>query len=605
MAKPIKVEILGDATGFTRALDTASSGLSKLGSLVGTAGLALGGMAAGGLAVATKGLVDLGARFDDVNDNIRVTTGATGAALDELTASFKKVATNFAAPLEDAGVAVANLNQRLQLTGKPLEDLSGQFLDLSRITETDLTTNIDKATRVFGDWNVSVEDMSGTLDELFRATQASGISFDDLTTSLVQFGAPLRNIGFSLQESEALLALFNKTGVNTDTVIAGLKAGVGKLAKAGEDIPTTFERIVKQITDLGPGTEATGLAIELFGQRAGPDLADAITGGKFALDDMLTTITGGSDTITQAADDTADWAEQWQMIKNKVFIALEPLASKLFSTIGDGLDRLQPIFTEITGGITAFQSAWKAADGDVTSSGFPGLMERLANLIRNDLLPALSDLGGSLKTMGETAWPTISAAAEWTLNVFQRMGQFARDHKIVMEGLKVTILGVAVALGAIAIAAAVMTAAAAAAFGAVVIAVAAVVGAVSRLVKYLADQKDIIVQNIKAPFSEGLGWVERKWNDLKSTFTNPFGGIGIGLPGRAMGGPVAMAGLYRVNERSTPGGETVFLPSGSRVQPNYAGGGGGGDTFHIYAPNATPSQVANEIAWRRRMGNGR
>lgn len=601
MAKPIKVEILGDASGFTKALDTAGSGLGKLGSLVGTAGLALGGLAVGGLAAATKGLVDLGGRFDDINDNIRVTTGATGAALDGLTDSFKKVATNFAAPLEDAGLAVADLNQRLQLTGKPLEDLSGQFLDLSRITETDLTTNIDKATRVFGDWNVSVDDMNGTLDELFRATQASGISFDDLTTSLVQFGAPLRNIGFSLQESEALLALFNKTGVNTDTVIAGLKAGVGKLAKAGEDVPATFQRIVKQITDLGPGTESTRLAIELFGQRAGPDLADAITGGKFALDDMLATITGGTDTISQAADDTADWAEQWQMIKNKVFIALEPLASKLFSTIGDGLDRLQPIFDEVTGGITAFQSAWNAADGDITSSGFPGLMERLANFIRTDLLPALADLGGSLKTMGETAWPTISAAAEWTLSVFQRMGAFARDHKVVMEGLKVTLLGVAVALGALALAAAAMSAAAALAFGAIVIAVAAVVGAVQRLIAYLIGSKDQIVRAVKAPFEEGLGWVARKWDETKSLFTNPLGGL---LPGRAMGGSVGTSGMYRINERSTPGGESVFLPTGTRVQPNYAGGGGG-DTYILNAANMGPTELAREIAWKRRMGNGR
>ena len=40
------------------------------------------------------------------------------------------------------------------------------------------------------------------------------------------------------------------------------------------------------------------------------------------------------------------------------------------------------VFREITGGFKAFGAAWKANDGDVTSSGFPGLMERIANAAR-------------------------------------------------------------------------------------------------------------------------------------------------------------------------------------------------------------------------------
>ncbi len=37
---------------------------------------------------------------------------------------------------------------------------------------------------------------------------------------------------------------------------------------------------------------------------------------------------------------------------------------------------------EVVGGFRAFAAAWKAADGDVTSSGFPGFMEQLANAVR-------------------------------------------------------------------------------------------------------------------------------------------------------------------------------------------------------------------------------
>jgi len=41
-----------------------------------------------------------------------------------------------------------------------------------------------------------------------------------------------------------------------------------------------------------------------------------------------------------------------------------------------------PIFGEAVGGIQAFTAAFKAGDGDITSSGFPGFMERLGGAAR-------------------------------------------------------------------------------------------------------------------------------------------------------------------------------------------------------------------------------
>lgn len=607
MAKPIKVEILGDASGFTKALDTAGSGLGNLGKMVGTAGLALGGLALGGLAAATKGLADLGARFDDVSDTIRVTTGATGAALEGLNQSFKNVAKEAASPLEDVGTAIANINQRLELTGKPLEDVTTQFLNLSRITDTDLQANIDNITRLFGDWNVAAKDQTKVMDELFRATQSSGIGLDALTTLMVQFGAPLRNLGFSLQESEAMLALWNKTGVNTELAMSGLKIAVGNLAKEGKNAPVEIQKVIDKIFKLGPGAEATGLAIETFGKKAGPDLVDAITGAKFSIEDILGTIVNGQDTINQATADTDDWAEAWQRIKNKVLIGLEPVATRVFSAVGTGLDKwVAPAFTRAQDAIGAFKGAWERADGTVTQSGLNGVMERLANIIQQSLWPWLQELGNSLQIMAVMAWPIFEDAIRGAYVIFKTLIDYARDHETVMLGLKVTILGLAVAAGIAALALGSVAAVLGGLIGVTIIAIAGVVGTITKFFLWIKERRQEWIDNIKAPFVEGFGWIERKWSDLKSTFTNPFGGLGLGsLGGRAMGGSVGTSGMYRINERSTPGGETVFLPAGSRVQPNYAGGGGRGDVFNIYAPNATPAQVASEIAWKRRMGNGR
>lgn len=77
---------------------------------------------------------------------------------------------------------------------------------------------------------------------------------------------------------------------------------------------------------------------------------------------------------------------------DKLTDALKPFAEKIAAA-------LPGILQEITGGFRAFGAAFQAADGDVTSSGFPGFMERLGyaaaivwDLLANKLVPAMVDL---------------------------------------------------------------------------------------------------------------------------------------------------------------------------------------------------------------------
>jgi TP901 family phage tail tape measure protein len=413
------VSIVPSGRGIGKALDAelgaaGSSGAKSFGAKF-TGGMAgIGKLAGAGLGVALvgaagigKALFDMGASFDDAYDKIRTGTGSTGAALTGLQDDLKAVATAVPTSFDDASTAITDLNKRLGLTGVPLQDLSAQFLDLSRVTGTDLTTNIDTLSRVFGDWGVAVEDQAGTLDKVFRASQESGIGIDALGQSVVQFGAPLRNLGFGFDESVALLAKFSKEGVNTETVFAGMKAGVGKLAKAGEDVPATFRRVVDEITKLGPGTEATAKSIELFGQRAGPDLADAIAGGKFEVGGMLDAIANGSDTIGQAGEDTADFGEKLQMLKNKVLIKLEPIALRVFGAIGDAVERVAPLADEIAGGFLAAFAAFTDGGDEVTSSGLAGTLEGIGVKLRDVFDKVGPVVGDVVETIKGIDWAKV------------------------------------------------------------------------------------------------------------------------------------------------------------------------------------------------------
>lgn len=325
---------LGAASLGTLALDIVPD-TKAFGGLLGKGVAAAAGLAAaGGIALVAAGL-KIGATFDSAFDTIRVGTGATGTVLEGLKDDFRGVFTTIPTDAGLASQAVSDLNTRLGLSGPPLQTLSGQFLELSRITKTDLGANIESVTRLFGDWGVATEDQSGRLDMLFRAAQSTGVPVDHLSRLLVQYGAPLRQLGFGLETSTALLGKFEKEGVNTELVMGSLRIALGKMARSGEDAETTFQRVVGEIENAGSASEANALALELFGARAGPDMAAAIREGRFELGDLFETVSGGSETIMKAASDTADWREGWTLFKNQLLTAVEPAASQLFNTLGE------------------------------------------------------------------------------------------------------------------------------------------------------------------------------------------------------------------------------------------------------------------------------
>ena len=331
-----------DPKQINSQLSALGGGLEgRFGKLGGGAGLAMKagivGAVAGTAILVGKELYQLGARFDEMKDSIQVATGATGKDLEGMADSAKRIATEVPASFEDAGEAIGQVRARTGLTGKALEGLTEQMLELSRITGTDVKQNIELATRTLGDWGFKGAAASEALDKIFRASQATGVGFDTLSSKVTKFGGPMRQLGFGFEETVGLLAKFEKEGVNTDLVMGSMRIALGKMAKAGKDPQKELARTVEAIKNAGSAGEANRLALELFGARAGPDMAAAIREGRFEVDELVATIGKGKGTIVGTGKDTADFAEQWLMFKNKVLVLVAPLAEKFFELMGEGM----------------------------------------------------------------------------------------------------------------------------------------------------------------------------------------------------------------------------------------------------------------------------
>ena len=345
--RKLTILILGDPKGGVAAMSATGKATRGLDGILKKFGLNLKlGL---GIAVVAgiTALAKLGAAMDDVRDTIRTDTGAVGDELDGLIEDFKEVARTTPASLEDVSRAIADLHTRTGQVGPGLQDLARRMLELARLTKTEVKPLIAATTRLFGDWSIATGDQAETLDKLFRSAQDSGAGIDFLASSVVQFGAPLRQLGFTLEESIAMFARFEKEGVNTETVMAGLRQGVAFLARTGEDIPIAFDKVIQSIKDAGTASEANVIAIKIFGARAGPDMAAAIQEGRFELEDYLDVIQNGEDTILKAAEDTRDWRQSLQELKNTIAIALEPVATKVFGSIGNIFEEIAPLIEPV------------------------------------------------------------------------------------------------------------------------------------------------------------------------------------------------------------------------------------------------------------------
>ncbi|MGJ9460282.1 phage tail tape measure protein [Oceanobacillus sp. CF4.6] len=263
--------------------------------------------------------------MDQAYSAIRAGTGATGEDLEALKENFKNVFTNVPESADEVSNALADLNTRTGQTGKPLEDLTTQFLDLGRVAGEEVPGLIASGTRAFGDWGIAVEDQAGTMDYFWKVSQTTGIGVTDLMNKMVQFGAPLRQMGFDFETSAALLGKFEKEGVNAELVMGSMRQALGKMAKDGIDAEEGLQKTIEAVKNAGSTSEANAAAIELFGARAGPDMAAAIREGRFEVEDLLETLGSSKETIGAAAEDTQTLGDQFGILKNQTMEALEPL----------------------------------------------------------------------------------------------------------------------------------------------------------------------------------------------------------------------------------------------------------------------------------------
>ena len=410
----------------TNELDKFSKATTeKLSSTTKAMGAVGAGILAGAGAVGV-GLYQIGSSFDEAFDAIRTGTGATGPVLDQLKNDMKAVASAVPASFGDAGAAITGFNQKLGLTGKPLQLLSEQALELSRITGTELAGNVESITNVMQNFGVSAGDQSGKLDLLFRASQASGVSVSALSEQMSGAGVVLRSVGLDFDQSAAFLATLGKAGIDASDVMPALSKSLAVAAKNGKDATTVFNDTFNAIKNAPNDVDAAGVALDVFGAKAGPKFAAMIREGKLSYQDMLAAMQGGSETILGAGADTQDFGEKLTLLKNRVFVALEPIATQVFNAIGDAMDRIGPKVEQLTNWMTEHKTVMMVVAGVLGGVMLIALAAYTAGMIA--AAAATIAAGAPFIAIGAAIAAMVAAAIYLWVN-WDKVWNWVMDHK--------------------------------------------------------------------------------------------------------------------------------------------------------------------------------
>lgn len=285
---------------------------------------------------------------DDAMDNIVKKTGATGEALEELQSIAENLATSIPTDFDTAATAVAEVNTRFGLMGDDLEKVSGQFIKFAEINNTDVNTAIDQVQSTMSAWGISAEHAGTVLDMLNTVSQNTGTDVTALANALQDNQAVFDQMGLSMADAANFLGSLDKNGVDASTAMAGLKKAMQNATAEGVPLDQALAQLEGTLKSGKTDTEAYQAAMELFGNKAGPALAQAIQQGQISFTDLQGTLTGFAGSVESTFDATLDPMDQMQTTMNELKLAGADLGEAIQTAALPTIQGLAEVVTTLT-----------------------------------------------------------------------------------------------------------------------------------------------------------------------------------------------------------------------------------------------------------------
>ena len=448
----LNANITADTSGFTAGLSKAEAGLKNWGldlnkfydkgsGIFKNFGIdidkfashfGMSGKMMSGIVACTTALVKLGQEMDEARKQIALGTGAIGDALDDLERSSKKaLVLGVGANVEQTGKLVADLNTRFGITGDTLEQTTVQFGKFAKVAGIDVSNAVNKMADVMARWNIPLEQSDELMNQLTSASQMSGASVDELISSVTTGQTYFKQFGYSLSDSVALLSNFRKNGIQTSSVLMGMRTALAKFSKEGKDAKQGMEEVSKAIQNASSDTEAMAIACETFGTRSGPEMFQAIKNGCLDIEEFKNAMVDANSALEDTYDASRTSKDAMNDLMNSLkgtfggfgqaFSALwkglldtvtefvrffEPLITPIAEVVKFVFQKIADLITwivrEVRKGVQENESCWKWIVKTINDAGklIKGVLDDLFSVIKDTFGLIISIINGDW----EKAW---------------------------------------------------------------------------------------------------------------------------------------------------------------------------------------------------------
>ena len=299
-------------------------------------------MAMAGVSIAAFKNVDKGM------DVIVAKTGASGEALENMKNIAKDLATEIPTDFETAGAAVGEVNTRFKLTGGELQELSGKFIKFAALNNTDVSTSIDAVQSAMAAFGLSADQAGAYLDTLNAVGQQTGADVNKLAQDMVTNAAAFKEMGFSASDAAHFLGELSVNGIDSSQVMSGLKKAFAEATKEGKPLDQALAELQETMKNADSDTEAYAAALDLFGNRAGPALAEAIRSGRLSLEQLGTSIEDNVGNVDKTFAQTLDPVDEFKMALNEAKLAAAELGKAILSRLTPFIQKAQGYIKNLT-----------------------------------------------------------------------------------------------------------------------------------------------------------------------------------------------------------------------------------------------------------------
>lgn len=283
-------------------------------------------------------------------------TGATGQSAESLRGIVKNLATEIPTDFETAGTAVGEVNTKFGLTGKALQDLSGQFIKFADLNNTDVNTAIDGTQQALAAWGLSANDAGNFLDRVNLVSQQTGASVDSLMSNTASSATAFQEMGFSIDDAVTFLGQLEMSGADSSAAVSGLQKALKNATKDGVPLDQALSNLQNTIKNGTGSVDGLTAAYDLFGKN-GAQIYQAVQNGTLDFNNLAGAVENAGGSVSNTFTETKDPADNFKTSLNELSIIGYDIANSAMPMIETAMKTLADVLRDVN-------TWWNGLDSD-------------------------------------------------------------------------------------------------------------------------------------------------------------------------------------------------------------------------------------------------